>query len=69
MELFDAVNLCWTGDHLGGSDDQDTPSCLERRLHRIDFEGEHTVLADSVELVTFTGAEDDGLPIDDEFTG
>lgn len=66
VKLFDAVNVSRTGDHLGSSDDHEAPPHLERRLDRINFEGQHPAFADSVELVTFTGAEDDGLPVEDE---
>src|SRR5918997_1021385 len=66
VELFDVMNVSRAGDHLGGSDEHDAPPHLERRLDRINFEGQHPAFADSVELVTLTGAEDNGLPIEDE---
>ncbi len=69
MELLDAVDLSKTGDYRGGTDDQDTPPRLERQLHRISFERDHPAIVDGVELVTFTAAEDDTLPIDDEVHG
>ena len=69
MELPDTVNLSRTGDHLGGADDQDTPPRLKRQLHRISFEADHPALPDGVKFFAFTGAENDGLPIDDEVHG
>src|SRR5437763_15406351 len=65
-KLFDTANLRGIGDHLSGSDSQDAPPRPQRQLHVIDFKSKCPTLPDGVELVAFTGTEDDGVPIHHE---